>query len=115
MDSYHSNSENALLEDIDPTATTLYPISRPNFVYRKLTSNRVIRLLKFLPGPTPFCMLVDADVDKAPPYLVLSYTWGTPVFDHSVIINGCSLLITKNLVDALAALHGYARGRYLML
>jgi len=115
MDSYHSNSENTLLEDVDSTSTTLYPISQPSFVYQKSTGNRVIRLLKFLPGPTPSCTLIDADVDKAPPYLALSYTWGAPVFDHPVIINGCSLPITKNLTDALAALRGYARGRYLML
>ena len=115
MDSYHSNSENTLLEDIDSTSTTPHSISQPNFVYQKLTGNRVIRLLKFLPGSTPSYTLIDADVDEAPPYLALSYTWGAPVFDHSVIINGCSLPITKNLADALAALRGYARGRYLML
>jgi len=97
------------------TLIPLYPISRPNFVYQKLTGNRVIRLLKFLPGPTPSCTLIHADVGKAPPYLALSYTWGAPVFDHSVIINGCLLPTTKNLADALAALRGYARGRYLML
>lgn len=115
MDSYYSNSENTLLEDVDSTLTALYPISRPNFIYQKLTDNRVIRLLKFLHGPNPSCTLIHADVDKAPPYLALSYTWGVPVFDHSVIINGCLLPITKNLADALATLRGYARGRYLML
>ena len=115
MDSYHKNSENTLLKDVDSTSTTLYPISQPNFVYQKLTGNWVIRLLKFLPGPTPSCTLIHADVDKASPYLALSYTWGAPVLDHSVIVNDCSLPITKNLVDALAALCGYARGRYLML
>lgn len=93
VDLYHGNSENTLSEDIDSTSATLYPISQPSSVYQKLTGNRVIRLLKFLPGPTPSCTLIDADVDKAPPYLALSYTWGAPVFDHC----------------------GYARGRYLML
>src|ERR1700722_12123476 len=69
MDSYHSNSENTLLEDVSDAISY-----QPSFVYQKLTGNRVIRLLKFLPGPTPACTLIDADVDKAPPYLALSYT-----------------------------------------
>jgi hypothetical protein len=37
-------------------------------------------------------------------YTALSYTWGPPVFDGSVLLDGCKFPITKNLEAALSLL-----------
>lgn len=84
-------------------------------MYRKLQGDREIRLLKFLPGSSPHCKLIHSNIDEAPPYLGLSYTWGPQSLDHAMIIDGSSLSITKNLADAIAALYVYVREQHLML
>jgi ankyrin repeat protein len=40
-------------------------------------------------------------LDDAPPYVALSYAWGEPKFDHHFVYDGCDILITSTLHQAL--------------
>jgi hypothetical protein len=41
---------------------------------------------------------------KYPDYHTVSYTWGDPVLDHTIIVNGCELMVTTNVHEALKQL-----------
>lgn len=71
--------------------------------------------MKFLPGPTPSCTLITVDIDKAPPYMALSYTWGSRALDGNFVIDGKSVAITQNLEEALKKLHPYLKKEALLL
>ncbi|KAF2682660.1 hypothetical protein K458DRAFT_390581 [Lentithecium fluviatile CBS 122367] len=58
------------------------------FYYEPLKSSRAIRLLKFLPGPKPICQMVTVEVEKAPLYTALSYTWGCKDLVRAITVNG---------------------------
>ena len=70
------------------------------YVHQPLnTEKQQIRLLKIIPsdsGPIN-CTIAVFDLDTAPPYSALSYTWGPPHTDFTVSINGRILKIRKNL------------------
>ncbi|KAF2001693.1 hypothetical protein P154DRAFT_158008 [Amniculicola lignicola CBS 123094] len=74
-------------------------------VYRELKGKRTIRLLRFLPGPEQAYSFVYVDLDKAPPYVALSYTWGTQAQLRTVIVDGQRLSIHNNLADALSGMY----------
>ena len=59
--------------------------------------------------------MLTVDADKAPPYLALSYTWGSPVFEDQALVNGKSIGITKNLGDALRGVRSYVSQKSLMI
>ncbi|KAF2735903.1 HET-domain-containing protein, partial [Polyplosphaeria fusca] len=71
-------------------------------LYQPLPSQRAIRLLRFLPGPIPKCQMVTVEVEKAPPYVALSYTWGSKSRDERIEINGIPIPITRNLFEAIS-------------
>ncbi|KAK3670045.1 hypothetical protein LTR78_010076 [Recurvomyces mirabilis] len=48
--------------------------------------------------------LVPVRLEDAPPYTALSYTWGEPIFDRTIILNGEKHAITANLAHALVRL-----------
>ncbi|KAH7408965.1 hypothetical protein BKA64DRAFT_773431 [Cadophora sp. MPI-SDFR-AT-0126] len=73
-----------------------------DFVYNELPgSTPVIRLLTVKPAvfrdEVVECDLVDAALEDNPSYIALSYHWGPPNFDHTIIVNGRLISITKSL------------------
>ena len=84
------------------------------FSYEPLPSNRAIRLVKFLPGPHPTCQIVTVEVEKAPPYVALSYTWGCKNLSRVILANGAEISITVNLAEAIDAIFIFVRERSMM-
>ncbi|PVH96900.1 HET-domain-containing protein, partial [Periconia macrospinosa] len=85
------------------------------FRYKALDTSRSIRLLQFLKGPKPVCNMITVEVEKAPPYVALSYTWGEKMLSNQIQVNGQMIPITANLGDAVGAIYEYARERNMML
>jgi hypothetical protein len=62
------------------------------------------RLLCLEPGDNDsaiHCRLATFELQSAPTYEALSYTWGEAVLSHEIICNGALLQVTSNLHDAL--------------
>lgn len=59
--------------------------------------------------------LLPIDIHKAPPYLALSYTWGSHTSDYAITVDGQSLVIPKNLADAIQSMGDYVKENHLML
>ncbi|KAI4660166.1 uncharacterized protein J4E79_005971 [Alternaria viburni] len=49
------------------------------------------------------CTIDTFEVDKAPSYIALSYTWGDPIPLHTIRLNGKHFSIRENLFDFLKA------------
>ncbi|KAH7076793.1 heterokaryon incompatibility protein-domain-containing protein [Paraphoma chrysanthemicola] len=81
-----------------------------DFIYHMLPSPRSIRLIKFQPGPRPKCTLLTVEVEKAPPYVALSYTWGCTDLVRCLTVNGCEVRITASLAEAIDAMFMTVRG-----
>lgn len=67
---------------------------------------RLIRLLKRT-GTTISCELFDAFFDEEDdliPYEALSYTWGGIFKTETIVVNECSMAVTRNLYHALSHL-----------
>ncbi|KAJ2983617.1 hypothetical protein NQ176_g558 [Zarea fungicola] len=82
-----------------------------NFEYQPLTkSHREIRLIKAawkgsLAEDSALTMVLETvSLDKSPPFITISYAWGNPEMNHTVICNGRRLLITANLSTALRSI-----------
>jgi hypothetical protein len=84
------------------------------FTYETLQSSRTIRLIKFLPGLNQTCQIVTVEVEKAPPYVALSYTWGSKDTPRVILANGAEIRITANLAEAIDAISPFARERNMM-
>ncbi|KAL8837770.1 MAG: hypothetical protein Q9170_002388 [Blastenia crenularia] len=72
------------------------------FTYQPLGNNE-IRLLKPI-SMTPHAIafeLIHVLLLENPQYTALSYTWGTPSNNHSIVLNGQPFLIRQNLYGAL--------------
>ncbi|KAH8589512.1 heterokaryon incompatibility protein-domain-containing protein [Bisporella sp. PMI_857] len=75
----------------------------PTYEYTRLPSGRCIRLLNLHPGPPGFrCELVPQSLDLISSFEAISYIWGDSVKSDSIMIEGCSLPITKNAYEILA-------------
>ncbi|KAL8883606.1 MAG: hypothetical protein Q9192_007081 [Flavoplaca navasiana] len=75
------------------------------YVYDKLDpSRKQIRICTIHPGafedPVK-CSLSTVSLDDNPEYETLSYAWGAPVFDHTLLVDGAILKVTKSLHNAL--------------
>ena len=83
------------------------------YVYDKLDpTRRQIRICLIHPGTLgdPVrCSLRTVSLDDGPQYETLSYAWGAPVFDHTVLVDGAALNVTKNLHNALRYLRRQQR------
>ena len=83
------------------------------YVYDKLDPTRKqIRICLIHPGAfeDPIkCSLRTVSLDDDPQYETLSYAWGAPVFDHTVLVDGAALNVTKNLQHALQYLRRQQR------
>ncbi|EUC31252.1 hypothetical protein COCCADRAFT_101777, partial [Bipolaris zeicola 26-R-13] len=84
------------------------------FAYEPLRSSRAIRLIKFLPGSSPICQMITVEVEKAPPYVALSYTWGSTELSRVILVNGSEVPITRSLAEAIDAIFIFARERSMM-
>ncbi|KAL8670567.1 MAG: hypothetical protein Q9168_004905 [Polycauliona sp. 1 TL-2023] len=75
------------------------------YVYDKLDPTfKQIRICTIHPGSfdDPIrCSLHTVSLDDYPEYETLSYAWGAPVFDHTLLIDGIALNVTKNLHNAM--------------
>ena len=77
-----------------------------NYQYSPLPStDKIIRLLCIPPADhisdPLICQMRQVRLNDKPEYSALSYTWGTPVFDHHIICDGRRLAITAHLDAAL--------------
>jgi len=63
-----------------------------------------IRLLEHVRDYSSFRLHRFA-LDKAPPYLALSYHWGDPTSKYPILVNGQYVTIAKNLNSALRAVY----------
>ncbi|KAI1370072.1 heterokaryon incompatibility protein-domain-containing protein [Hypoxylon crocopeplum] len=76
-----------------------------------------IRLIHLLPGALTDelrCTLVSADLSASPPYEALSYVWGKPVFDATIVCNeDIPFKITSSLHRALVRLRAVDKPRVL--
>lgn len=66
-----------------------------------LNSSRAVRLLRLLdrrPNTTIECQLETFELEQAPAYVALSYTWGSETSkNHDISINGDRFKIRENL------------------
>ena len=86
------------------------------FRYSSLKSSRAIRLLRFLhePGTEPVCQMITVEVEKAPPFVALSYTWGAKENSRAILVDDAVIPITKNLGEAIDAISPYVMERSMM-
>lgn len=79
-----------------------------SFRYTQLDrSTRSIRLLSFVddpPGPGIHCALETFNLDRCPPFVALSYTWGDPKPCRRITVNHQPLGVRENLFSALEML-----------
>jgi hypothetical protein len=80
-------------------------VSAQEYRYDTLEGSKSFRFLLLEPGTandTPIeCSLVTCDIDDAPPFDAISYTWGAPGQDHVLLCDGKRFPITRNLDHAL--------------
>ena len=53
--------------------------------------------------------MVIVEVEKAPPYVALSYTWGCKKSSRVILVNGSEIPITSSLAEAIDAIFVFAR------
>lgn len=88
-----------------------------------LPTSRHIRLVSLLPGSndTIICELITADLDSAPHYEALSYTWGNPLDCRTIYIkttesgDATEFQVTSNCFSALRCLRLADRPRILWI
>lgn len=101
-----------IITQCDPHQYEENPARRPQSVesglYSPLADPKNIRLLKLLPSvdrSEPIkCIIEEADLSKGPEYEALSYVWGNPSPQRTVILNGRSFPVGENLEAALRQL-----------
>lgn len=79
---------------------------REEFSYTPLPPDRAaIRLLRIQPGvfrdDILQCTVEIVYLDENPSYWALSYHWGAPIFDQTIVCDGKLRKVTKNLMEAL--------------
>ncbi|TPX11563.1 uncharacterized protein E0L32_007774 [Thyridium curvatum] len=83
------------------------PAHADTYTYQPLKPNE-IRLLHILPAASPEeevkCTLTVESLDDGkgrPSFEALSYTWGDPSEEHTVLCDGKSILVTRNFLAAV--------------
>ncbi|KAI1053270.1 hypothetical protein LB506_012304 [Fusarium annulatum] len=82
------------------------------------TDRREIRLASIVPGrwsEDVYCNLEVVSLDDTPTYEALSYTWGDPLDETSILLNGVTFLVTKNLHCALRRLRHSDEARHIWI
>ena len=67
-----------------------------------------IRLLQLLDPVKLNFDLLNVNLDGAPKFAALSYTWGDPTPRHSLTISNCAIGVGENLYQALRHITGHA-------
>ena len=91
------------------------PQSVVPFQYRPLVGSRDIRLIRFLQADSLACTLMQINLDKSPPYVALSYTWGTSLPKHVIHIDGKEFTVSDNLYAALEMLQRTGTTRFIWI
>ena len=76
-------------------------------LYVPINATDDIRLLHIQSGVSDeriICNLSTANIRQFPKYEALSYTWGSLEYTKSITCNGCRVMVTENLYDALQQL-----------
>jgi Heterokaryon incompatibility protein (HET) len=86
-----------------PTPTTIHDYT---YINRQTSIDRHhIRLIRLYPAVSRnaplVCDLRVVSLDENPEYTALSYCWGDPIFDHEIICEGKTFLVTAQLGAAL--------------
>jgi hypothetical protein len=86
--------------------------------YAELTSHDSFRVLELLPGKRDSalcCKIFEARRRDELEYEAISYTWGAPIFSHSLteVTSGTVIDITENLHDALQVFRSEDKSRLL--
>jgi hypothetical protein len=53
--------------------------------------------------------MFSVEVEKAPPYIALSYTWGSKCLERKLKVDDRDLPITKNLAEAIDEIFVFVR------
>lgn len=79
------------------------PSSRQKFRHLKLKGEGSIRLLETVSLDPLAFKVVRTNINKRlkPEYVALSYVWGDPTRDHTIVVNGRNLAVTTNLYRML--------------
>ncbi|MCJ1254829.1 hypothetical protein MMC24_002645 [Lignoscripta atroalba] len=84
------------------------------YIYTPLPDTRSIRLVELYPlharvslDGEMHCRIRTVNLDDAPPFMALSYAWGSSILAKSVQCNGYTLPVTQNLHAALVWLRQY--------
>ncbi len=59
--------------------------------------------------------MITVEIEKAPPYLALSYTWGCKEQSRTILVNGREVPVTANLGEAIDVIFTFARSQEMML
>jgi hypothetical protein len=89
------------------------PESIKSYSYDPLIGPREIRLIRFLRTSPPAWTIIQINLDKAPPYVALSYTWGSGVANNAIHVDGQEMAVSENLYAALKMLQYFLGVRYL--
>jgi Heterokaryon incompatibility protein (HET) len=87
-------------------------VTLSQFRYTDGLDPRNIRLLDIRPGQGEDVIHLDLrtyPLDCAPSYVALSYTWGDPKDTSTILCQGQTLCVTRNLKEALCQLRGSHR------
>jgi Heterokaryon incompatibility protein (HET) len=90
----------------------------PIFQYEKTRHPREIRLVRIPATISPLGLqydLVRVQLESAPSFEAISYTWGDPIKSHSICINGCRLEVTANVHDILRERSSWRQPRLLWI
>ena len=91
----------------DPIVYSCHADDLAEYNYRPLRPKSYIRILVLEPGhggELLRCSLEDIDLDSHPQFNALSYCWGDITDTRIISCDGCSMIITRNLYDALLRL-----------
>lgn len=84
------------------------------YQYNPLPPEKFIRLLELYPGhanDNVDCTLRQIELENAPEYEAISYTWGDPANRIDMLCDGKIITVTQNLKDALVRLKLKDRSR----
>lgn len=83
----------------------------------ELGASTSIRLLELLPdGSTSItCALRIARLDDLPPYMAVSYVWGSPDVTYEIIVDGRPLSVRQNIWNLLERLYRERHQGYLWI
>ena len=101
--SSHADWEDADVTPCETSTASASPDDRDP-VYGDRLTGRNIRLLQLTAGSgnaSLECRLIEASIDKIPPYEALSYVWGDASITEPIVCNGEIIQVTTNLANAL--------------